>query len=166
MGKLLLYRAGGACQSILVGKSGNTNTEIAETTTLDGSVFTYIMNTSSYFENFKPYNGLTGYVSQKDISEYNMNDYALSEISGVSYPSRTSVQTIYGKNYLISVKNNNNSSVEVNSIQFVKKIYFYDKPGNTIREKDSLVLAYFFDETVTIESGVTKTFTVNLDFFN
>lgn len=166
MGKLLLYQAGSACLSLSVGKSGNTNTEIPLTKSLDGYEFNYIINSTSYFENFRLFNGLTGYVSQKDITQYNINDYTLSEISGITYTSRTSVQTIYGKNYLISARNDNNSNVEVKSIQFVKSVNFYDKPQNTNRQKDSLVLIYIFDEPIIIEPNQTKTFTVNLDFFN
>lgn len=171
MGKILLYSAGRACQSLssnilvpsgvatasvqgFLDTSGNTKTEL------------YISAGSNYasatITNLRFMNGLTSYVSNDKDTDFDISHYTTRELSDITYNSRASTSSVSGCIYTVSVTNTSSESQEINSIKFTKRLY----SSSTSSSITCLILGYFFDSAVTLASGETKTFAVNLDFRN
>ena len=167
MGKILLYKGGLACQSLL----GNTDSSAYSNAaiyvhpflTVDGteiSALVYSTSTGTWIQNVRMYDGLTGYVSADGENDFSLSHYTAREISDISYSNSSSNQT-GGKIYTIQATNGGSSEVTVKSVKFVKSLKGKDSSGNI--NKDTLIMGYFFDSPVTIGVGETKTFVVNFD---
>lgn len=169
MGKLMLYGAGRACQSLACLSPGSNGTNVTAFKDKDGNSRNALAygtgtNSTQYNKNTGYFRDLTGYISADTIEDFDLTDYTTNAIANVSSSSSSAQSGTNGRIYTITATNNNTEAIIVASIKFTKTIaYFY---SNSFGDCTALICGYFLDTPVTIEAGATKTFAVNIDCWN